>query len=206
MIHFSEAGEGASRPAAGGRPDLVARPRVPCPRAKDQGFRSAPLLRIVKEEDGLLALTGERALTSDRPPRPACPPRGAALQGGAARGRVCRACAGGGPALFLNLEDYGFYNRGPSRSTNAAFKAVIAHLRCGDQWMQATCRYSVGAVRERWVFPTRAGVQVGPGVRPRRHQRHRRAAALGQGGVARPRVSGAEPFATGTMALASGEC
>lgn len=57
----------------------------------DRGFRTAPLLRFIGQEDGLLSLTHD------------------------------------GPRMYLNMEDYYFYNAG--RRPNAPFRAAFAHLR-----------------------------------------------------------------------------
>ena len=63
-------------------------------RAADKGFRTAPLIRIVGAEDGLLALTGD------------------------------------GPRMFVNLEDYLYYNTG--RFPNQRFRAIMA-VFTGDE-------------------------------------------------------------------------
>lgn len=62
-------------------------------RAEDKGFRTAPLIRFIGPEDGLLSHTHD------------------------------------GPRMYVNIEDYLFYNRG--RKVNDKFKAVMAILR-GD--------------------------------------------------------------------------
>ncbi|WIA37270.1 hypothetical protein OEZ86_014213 [Tetradesmus obliquus] len=59
-------------------------------RPLDKGFRTAPLIRFINKEDGLLSHTGD------------------------------------GPRMYLNIEDYLFYNTG--RKTNPAFKKVMAAL------------------------------------------------------------------------------
>lgn len=60
-------------------------------RAVDKGFRTAPLIRFVGKEDGLLSLTNDI------------------------------------PRVFINLEDYIFYNNG--RQRNERFFQVVAFLR-----------------------------------------------------------------------------
>ncbi|GAX78596.1 hypothetical protein CEUSTIGMA_g6035.t1 [Chlamydomonas eustigma] len=71
-------------------------------KAKVKGFRTAPLIRVLGQEDGLLAYTGDV------------------------------------PRIFVNVEDYIFYNAG--EQINTAFKAVMAHLRsspaCGNTGLE----------------------------------------------------------------------
>jgi hypothetical protein len=59
-------------------------------RPLDKGFRTAPLIRFIGKEDGLLSHTGD------------------------------------GPRMYLNIEDYLFYNTG--RKSNPGFKKVMATL------------------------------------------------------------------------------
>eukprot|EP00879_Flechtneria_rotunda_P014556 GHRR01015211.1.p1 GENE.GHRR01015211.1~~GHRR01015211.1.p1 ORF type:complete len:664 (+),score=177.73 GHRR01015211.1:545-2536(+) len=78
----------------------------PAIRALDKGLRTAPLIRFLGAEDGLLSHTYD------------------------------------GPRMYLNIEDYLYYNRG--RKTNEKFKAVMAVLT-GDP----ACT-SMGPVRLHW--------------------------------------------------------
>ncbi|KAG1678617.1 hypothetical protein FOA52_012624 [Chlamydomonas sp. UWO 241] len=81
-------------------------------RNSDKGFRTAPLIRFVGQEDGLLAYTVD------------------------------------GPRLFINIEDYMYYNHPKGRKTNTLFKAALAHLRsdpaCGSSGL------SGGGARMHW--------------------------------------------------------
>lgn len=82
-------------------------------RAEDKGFRTAPLIRFVSKEDGLLAYTGDT------------------------------------PRIFLNIEDYVFYNSPAGRSSNGRFKEVVGYLRsapaCGGGGL-----YGKGGARLHW--------------------------------------------------------
>lgn len=73
-------------------------------RAQDKGLRTAPLIRLLGQEDGLLSYAGDI------------------------------------PRIFLNIEDYVFYNSG--RHTNKAFKAMVGYLRsspsCGAGGLNGT--------------------------------------------------------------------
>ena len=90
-------------------------------RAEDKGFRTAPLIRFVSKEDGLLAYTGDS------------------------------------PRIYLNIEDYVFYNNPTGRSSNTRFKEVVGYLRsapaCGGGGL-----YGKGGARLHWG---KAGAWVG---------------------------------------------